>query len=449
MIISIRCDHSSAPGIGWRIYVEFRSIRRGFSVWCYAENVNEDSPRWRKVGEIKKQISWREVCQFLLSSEELHVFGDLFSDVIVAGLASPYDELVKAVFIIDEDGPIQFEKVVQLMMGFSDQELDKLHQDLGGILSSCSASVDEGAKSAYDGLYSLAKLANEHQILGKSLAEIKVWARLESDASIETVVGALRSRRQRKSRGPAPVKPVKPVKATKAESLSEPMEGPSPKEPAEVARLLYSWIVTDTKPIEGRIGNFSVSGVELPYLLWLLKSGITEPLFLLGKKHPSQAGAFVAWIISKRKRSADRLEGPGRITGGGVLGHQMGTILHRSWIEFCAQALASAKELGLYDGDPNLVVYYVYSTKNNNWEISPKWRKDGAFNSEIRAIKAAKQVIIRSLQEIYRPTMSAKQLKAAFCKTGREVSIYSVVPSSFNSIQCAWQCALEIASGKV
>ena len=331
--------------------MDFRSTMRGFSVWCYAENVTEDSPRWRKVGELKKQISWREVCRFLLSSEELHVFGDLFSDVIVAGLASPFDELVKAVFIIDDDAPIHYGKVVQLMIGFSDQELDKLHQDLGGILSPYSASLDGVANSSYGGLNSLAKLANEHQILGKSLAEIKVWACLRPDASIKAVVAALRSRRQLKIITPVvdaqlPQKLIK-REATIVNRVADAdlkkwqllVEGspPAADQLVTLARLFLS----------KRDHLVSMGMFEWQIIKWLFlpPDGLQFVLESLRNQNPNEVIELVSIIMALGKSSARNFEYPHRWVGGALAG--MGVMIKQKEVLIALECQKQADRLNI------------------------------------------------------------------------------------------------------
>ena len=139
-------------------------------------------PVGKKVGSSNKKLCWRSICELLAKDRDLHVFGDLWDSVDIYGLDPWAEALVKCSFVIDEDSYLN--QIMELFMGFEDDEIRELTDQLGGQLG--VPDDDEGFEN-YKALEDVARAAKEFHFLGKPLSSILKSIGLQRGTALETI----------------------------------------------------------------------------------------------------------------------------------------------------------------------------------------------------------------------------------------------------------------------
>lgn len=123
--VALRCEYLDAtPGLGWAIKVSFIKLIGGFEVWASERNAHVSDSSWRLVSTVEGQtLDWRSVAKFLLDQDDLHVWGDLWERVVVDGLDESESDMVLMAFIIDDEIPSSYQRLVRFMIGFTDDEI--------------------------------------------------------------------------------------------------------------------------------------------------------------------------------------------------------------------------------------------------------------------------------------------------------------------------------------
>lgn len=180
----------SSYGIGYDLTgffdVEFRQLSRGFSVWsCDSESEDPEKPSGlKKVGSSNKPLNWRSVCEFLFKNQDLHV-GGFWDSVNVSGVEPWAKDFVKCAFVRDEDLSDYREPIVELLMGFEDDEVREVLDQLGG---SFLKPVNE---VVFEDLRAIEEAAREMDFVGKPLSSILESVGLAGGAALETIVARM------------------------------------------------------------------------------------------------------------------------------------------------------------------------------------------------------------------------------------------------------------------
>lgn len=181
----------SCYGIGYDLTgfvdVEFRQVSRGFTVWsCDSESCDPEKPSGlKKVGSSNKALNWRSVCEFLFNDRNLHV-GGFWDSVNIYGVDPRVEDFVKCAFVRDEDLSNYCEPIIGLLMGFEDDEVREVLDQLGG---SFLKSVN---KVGFECLMAIEEAAREMDFIGKPLSSILESVGLPKSAALETIVGRIK-----------------------------------------------------------------------------------------------------------------------------------------------------------------------------------------------------------------------------------------------------------------
>jgi hypothetical protein len=367
-LIKISCEGTSAPGCGWVIQVEFRPLKKGFSVWLYQDNNDVDKPSWKKVGSLGKKLSWRTAYEYLSGDEDIRVYGDLWATVYVEGLPKYTGDILKFVFIDDVDNSFGFKRIGELLLGFSDTEIrDLCSQNIYDFQEPINIEEEKEANSDFQHLYHLSCLAHRAKLIGLDFKTIKMLANVEKNCSIESLVNALRNsvdhiRKNREKNLIAktkcdPVQPESLILAVETHSQASGISCPIrnwidiskeqiSKSPTERIELISAWLHESIKPTGGgvQIGNRENS--EWPIIKWLLGStvdSIFDVLFHLNKAEPKLAISLASEVMSRGKKEAYYFEGPNRFQGWAQ--NVIGRHLHREHVTFAIQFQEAANRL--------------------------------------------------------------------------------------------------------
>lgn len=369
--IKIRCEGSPAPGASWIIEAEFRPLRRGFSVWLYEYNIMVDVPRWRKVGGSTKPLSWRTAYEYLASDDNIRVFGDFWFEASIDGLPRWSADILKLVFIVDEESPFDYTCIGNLLLGFTDDEIQSIVPPDGFNPFEPEDDTNDDNPTLFRTLSDLACDALTADLVGSSLDTIKIKAHVQPHTSLVDLAAVLHEQagiiklEQEQERlssfidatsstepqNPKNEDAPQPVDAyahlRKWEEISK---GALPNTIEAHIDLIACWLDEPLKPTGG--GRQTLRGVnessEWPILMWLLGSSESETLNVLSHLNalrPDLASRLATEVMQRGKRKAYYFEGPNRFSGWAE--NVIGKHIHRAHVEFALRFQAAADQLGI------------------------------------------------------------------------------------------------------
>jgi len=369
--IKVRCEGSPAPGASWIIEAEFRPLRRGFSVWLYEYNIMVDVPRWRKVGGATKPLSWRTAYEYLASDNNIRVFGDFWFAADIDGLPRWSADILKLVFIVDEESPFDYTCIGNLLLGFTDDEIQSIVPPEGLNPFEPGGDTDDDNPTLFRTLSDLACDALTADLVGSSLSTIRFKAHVKAHTSLVDLAAVLHKQagiimveqeQARLSRfidetsstdphNPRSADAPQPVDAfahlRKWEEISK---GALPSTIEAHIDLIACWLDEPQKPTGG--GHQTLRGVsessEWPILMWLLGSSESEVLNVLSQLNARRSdlvSRLATEVMQRGKRKAYYFEGPNRIHGWAE--NVIGKYIHRAHVEFALRFQAAADQLGI------------------------------------------------------------------------------------------------------
>ena len=177
----------SCYGIGYDLTgfvdVEFRQLSQGFSVWS-RDSESEKPSRLKKVGSSNKPLNWRSVCEFLFKNQNLHV-GGFWDSVDVRGVDPWAIDLIKCAFVMDEDLSNSYQPIVKLFMGFEDNEVREVIDQLDGFL------LEPTDHTGFENLEVIADTAKDLGLFGKPLSSILESVELPRGATLDKIAGRI------------------------------------------------------------------------------------------------------------------------------------------------------------------------------------------------------------------------------------------------------------------
>ena len=313
-ILRIYCLGSPAPGASWVIDVEFRQLPRGFSVWTFQDNLFEESSRWRKVGSSSKRLDWRSVCSYLINDQNLHVFGDLWADVAIRvpdWMPGWAVDLVKCSFIIDDDANLNYRAIMDLLSGFSDDEIQAIVAQLGRLIVPPNEKISENHKA----LEIFAKAAKELKFTGQTLSSILRSLGIKKGATLTDImhnIDTFESEKHIEQLFSDSL--VKTDRQILNDRWSKVIKGYYP-DPSEMLKLVILWLEVSDKPSDYSQGDWAV-------LQWLMGTvDHMKVLFSALKKHtPEKAVEFAEEVMKRGKSFAHHFETRYRFPGGAMAG---------------------------------------------------------------------------------------------------------------------------------
>lgn len=364
--IKIRCDGSAAPGASWRIEVEFRPLKRGFSVWLYDEG-EVDNLGWQKIGGTSKPLSWRTAYAYLQNDDNLRVFGDLWYRVEIDGIPSRFSDILKLRFIIDEDNESDYGCIGDLLIGFTDDELSKLLPPDGLNPYELLSNRADDDPPLFQLLSELASNAHHAGLIGASLHTIMTTAKVQAGASLRELSMTLHEQGHalylaQKHSDVA----ISETFATESENThcdNEPncfdvykfrrkwTEISNEKLPTLMSQhvdLISDWLEETRKPLGGGRRKGTSDGSVWPVLMWLLgssKSGVFEVLSRLNALRPDLALRIVSEVMARGKSEAYFFEGPNRLIGWAQ--NMIGKFIYRDHVEFSLWVQSAADQLDI------------------------------------------------------------------------------------------------------
>lgn len=196
--LRIECAADLMPGISWLISVEFRPLRRGFSVWLYENNANEKHPRWRKIGGEGRGLTMCGAYAFLRSREDVRVFGgELWRDTKVEGVTEWEGDILRCALVLNEEDkfPRDCFRVGDLLCGFTEKEIQSVLR--GQPLDPYAAEEGE-TPSLFSALDTIAKCVRTLDVGCSTFAEIRALVTAGEGATIEEVAALLVERTEEK-----------------------------------------------------------------------------------------------------------------------------------------------------------------------------------------------------------------------------------------------------------
>jgi len=360
-LITISCEGHPAPGASWSIDVEFRPLSRGYSVWLREDYLLAENTRWHKIGGGSRALDWKGACNHLASNKELRVFGSFWGAVVITGVPEWAKTLISWLFIEDEDAPYDFHVIAELLLGFSEEEIEG-YLDVIGMLPKVDGQEADQTASA---LERMAVSCRELGLLGQSSVTIKTKLGLHEDTPLQEV--AVRTEQERVKQqsdtllaAPFP-EHVPSAQYTLSHTLSpailtrqitnqdywdELSRGPLPADLSQVQRLLERWLREPIKPKGGNPFNgITDSGSEWPVLKWLLgpMEQIRSSLKRLMVNQPHMALELVGEVMRRGKSVSRHFEQPGQFSGWGA--NVIGRSLKRSYVMVALNVQAVADEL--------------------------------------------------------------------------------------------------------
>jgi hypothetical protein len=124
-----------ASGMGsyaeWSRSLEFRELSRGYSVWVFESNYTVGKPRWKKVDECSRELSWREACRYLLDDCEYWVTNERWDEVSIYGVPEWTTFLFKFIYIRNEaDSSHYFRAIARMFLRFNDEDIQEISRYL-------------------------------------------------------------------------------------------------------------------------------------------------------------------------------------------------------------------------------------------------------------------------------------------------------------------------------
>lgn len=370
--IKIRCEGSPAPGASWIIEAEFRPLRRGFSVWLYEDNILVDVPRWRKVGGSAKPLTWRTAYEYLVSDDNIRVFGDFWFEADINGLPSWSADILKLIFIVNEESSFDYASIGNLLLGFTDDEIQSIVPPDGLNPFEPEDDTDDDNPTLFRTLSDLACDALTSGLIGLSLGTIQFKTHVEPNTSLvdlatafqrqaDTIKAQLEQDRlsnfiKENSKASAPF--TAPENGTHQnntyaqqrewEAISS---GRLPNTMSAHIELIACWLDAPEKPRGGghqAVSGMRESGSEWPILMWLLGSSETQVFNVLShlvSLHPELANRLAREVMQRGKREAYYFEGPNRLSGWAA--NVIGKYLHRAHVECALRFQSAADQLGI------------------------------------------------------------------------------------------------------
>lgn len=365
-VIRISCDGAPGPGLSWRIVIECRSLQRGFSVWVYEDNVMTDRPKWRRVEAWTGPLTWRSAYRALAGNPELRVFGDFWFDTVIEGVSEWAADILRLVFIVDEESPHDYRCLGDLLLGFTDNEITSIVPSSGLNPFQQREAINDEDETEFENLANLARGASNAGLIGRSLQEIRFELNVGPDSTLddmnsviaERVVEIKHSFEQRRiaefianvrSRLGMSTEEFTPHRAAIGSRLAdweELSQGPRPDELSKHIELISCWLAEPEKPR----GGYSVIGIrdgsEWPVLMWILDAkGDLLPSILseLQRERPQEASVLSDEIMRRGKSQTHHFESPSRSSG--YPASVIGCNIHAAHVRFALRFQAACDSL--------------------------------------------------------------------------------------------------------
>lgn len=128
--VVLECDASPIPGSSWSAEVEFRPLRRGFSVWQRLSSEGDTSFSFKRIGADKRPLIWLRVIEWLRSPKVAGLSGtDLLSAITVKGIRNHWVAELCAISWIQFEN--ECEELLDRLLGLPKEEISLYRQLLG------------------------------------------------------------------------------------------------------------------------------------------------------------------------------------------------------------------------------------------------------------------------------------------------------------------------------
>lgn len=354
-MIRISCEGAPGPGLAWTITIEFRPTNRGYSVWVYEDNVMTDRPKWIRVASCAWPLTWRAAYDSLVANENLRVFGDFWFETWIDGLPVWAASVLRLVFIVDNEGPYDYKCLADLLIGFTDEEIQSVVSASGLNPFEKPLSEDEENQSHFQKLASIAGSAITAGLIGRSLQEIRSELDASSDATLDDLDLILWRRatdikhsleQQRiaefieSAKEPHPI--VLPDNDNHQEAVRSHLcewesisRGPLPKAIDIRIDLISRWLSETERPQSGHVVQSRFGTSEWRILMWLLSSNERGLLLILAEllnRRPEEAKFLANQVMRSGTSEAYYFEGPNRLIGWAQ--NVIGRHVHAAHVDF-------------------------------------------------------------------------------------------------------------------
>lgn len=333
-VVSFYCEEGGVPGGSWTAEVQFRPLKKGFSVWQRLSSFEDEPFRFRKVGGSTEALTWRQIVEFLRSPAVAGLGGaGLIDSIVVRGLPSGWmsdlcaiawiqfenelDPILNRLLDLNDDeialysaliGPFAEDGVLSRLEELEDAlqplvlekgSLARIQQELGWHSGMDWEAVIDSARDL-GRIYSLAAIAG---LPRSSLNEITDLIGLNERSSLSERIevlsdladaAELRAQATRDLALSSVLSESPPEKQWSKEFLEYcfAMNGRLPDQFAQ--RALLDWISLTEKPIAQSART--VTDPKLQVLSWILSSCSGDRIVDFAEEHPDEFNRVLAWL---------------------------------------------------------------------------------------------------------------------------------------------------------